>query len=257
LKGLPVRESDVSKSESKNTSNLEDFKAILFAISSMAQASGIKVVPWNDSSLSYFSLMNPVAQASIISSARIFERICSETYEEYKTLKESKAFIWRALKYYGLYPVSNVFEFFEKEMVIELYTKEGLQLFRNFRFMEICSYCLADILTRPWFELFERNDALNADIGCELSKVMSGGGATLPSSTPTHRIHEAFSEERLFFDMQFKFFSPVFQKGISTPVGFICGSNATVAGASAKLQTSEKLQSSAQPQSSIRLQPLN
>ncbi len=68
----------------------------------------------------------------------------------------SKKFLWRALQSLGLVPLDNLFAQIADDDIIEVYSSEGIQIFRSFSFLESISYTIEDLIVYPWHDLFIR-----------------------------------------------------------------------------------------------------
>ncbi len=54
--------------------------------------------------------------------------------------KDSKMYLWRALKKLHLVPPADVLNYVTEEDIVEIYFLDEIQAFRNFKFMELTSY---------------------------------------------------------------------------------------------------------------------
>lgn len=68
----------------------------------------------------------------------------------------SKKFLWRALQSLGLVPLDTLFAQISDDDIIEVYSSEGIQIFRSFSFLESISYTIEDLIVYPWHDLFIR-----------------------------------------------------------------------------------------------------
>lgn len=86
---------------------------------------------------------------------------------------------WNAFKTLKLKPTTDFFSFLTDESVVEIYNAVGIQVFRNCKFFEICSYTLEDLYCRPWFELYERDPQVISAITKQVELALSGKTKTL------------------------------------------------------------------------------
>jgi hypothetical protein len=95
--------------------------------------------------------------------------------------------------------------------VIEVYSPTFTQLFRNMRFLEICSYPILDIYMYEWPELYARPQAITEALIQEFFRMLSAppGVDLFEAQVPDHFLEEVFSEERRIFEIQQKLNSPV------------------------------------------------
>ena len=86
------------------------------------------------------------------------------------------------------------FDLIREEHVVEIYNKEIIQVFRNKRFLEICSYSLSKIMTTPSYELYYRDPSVVALGYKEALQLMDGSAEALVSKTPEHILWEIKQE---------------------------------------------------------------
>jgi hypothetical protein len=49
-----------------------------------------------------------------------------------------------------------------KNDIVEIYSSDGVQVFRSFNFFKLCIYPLDQILTYEWHELYRRDESITA-----------------------------------------------------------------------------------------------
>jgi hypothetical protein len=213
-------------------SGLEDhLRRLVDAIAEMAQASNIKLVAHRPESFIYYQTLPVLRKQEILRSCESYYQICVNTLDEGRPLSDTRALLWSSLKYFGFVPTADLMDFVTDERTVELYDAEGRQIFRNFKFMEICSYTLADVLLYPWWELFRREEEVVAVLIGEMKTILSGEiTTTMPSANPYHRATEVFSERRHELDMRVEYLSPMFSRANKRPAGFVCIADVKVAG---------------------------
>lgn len=105
-------------------------------------------------------------------------------------------------------------DFFEAqpsgEVVIEGYSTEHIQIFRNLAFMKRCGYSLAEIFTYPWPDLFERPQVITQQCLSEVSKAMTLN-RTIRSETEVHFMKERYSCDRRIHKVNFQTLAPIRQ----------------------------------------------
>jgi hypothetical protein len=105
----------------------------------------------------------------------------------------------------------KVFSHLSEEDVIEVYSPNFTQLFRNLKFLEICSYPILDIYLYEWPELYTRPQAITEALIQECVRALGAASDQdfFGDSVPDHFLEEVFSEERRVFKIEQKFISPV------------------------------------------------
>lgn len=204
--------------------SMEDrLRGLVEGIAAMAARAGISLKAHNPSSWVYYRTLPAARKREVLKSCSAFYDICQNTVDEGRSISDTKALLWCTLKYFGYIPSADLMELITDDLVVELYDLEGRQIFRNFRFMEICSYTLADVLLYPWWDLFERNDDIVNELLKEVSLVLSEQcKGALRSSTPFHATAEKFSERGHEFEMKFLALAPLYSRSTKRPGAFAC-----------------------------------
>lgn len=127
----------------------------------------------------------------------------------------NKTALWTALKLFG-HPNGNddLFMNIEETDVIEVYRYDGIQVFRNLNFHDICSYELAELFIYSWDELYYRNNEYVDLLSSAAQKAFSGKhrGVIPFEIESAHSIYELFSPKRFKINIAFKFFYPLCNK---------------------------------------------
>lgn len=124
--------------------------------------------------------------------------------------------LWVALKMFG-HPNSadDLFSYIEESDVIEIYRYDGIQVFRNLNFHDVCSYELPELFIYPWDQLFYRHESISAKIAQGVMTVFSGqhdGILNIQPIVDEHYNCETFSPKRYKLKMNFKYFYPLRNK---------------------------------------------
>jgi hypothetical protein len=214
----------------------DEFKRLIEGIAEFARRAGLKVQAGTERSWAHYRSLPQTQKAEIFVSAKNYFEICEATIKEGSQISETASLLWMSLKHFGLFPGSDLMDRLTNDMVVEVYNQDGIQIFRNMKFMEVCSYTIADVFIYPWWELFKRNDELLNDLKHEIGQVLEGKtNKLLESKIRRHRIVESFSVEQSEIEMKIAFFGPIFHRGTKQIAGFVAASEATVLSAHAKL----------------------
>src|ERR1700722_3532445 len=89
------------------------------------------------------------------------------------TLQAEKEILSKHLSILNLEPYDDIYSFLEKGDVVEIYDKNFLQLYRNWEFVNLCSYTYLDLATRPFFELFDRSPQITNAIVNRVQEILS------------------------------------------------------------------------------------
>lgn len=188
----------------------EEFKKQAIQLSAILASEGIKVSPFF-AGLPYFRKLTVQDQHEVIRSIRLYTDLCVEQIEEGYKLRDSTSFTWRAIRKFGLLPVSDLFNYISDEDIIEIYNNENRQMFRNLRYYDYCSYTLEELYSVEWWHLFSRENEITEQLLKEVTQVLSGEiKGVLHSSTAKHLVKELNSLDRLSNFYKAKLLSPLY-----------------------------------------------
>jgi hypothetical protein len=188
----------------------ERFKSISRQVVAFLSTGGMNVQPFR-AGLPYFSLLSTLRQQEVVSQLGFFRDLCSEQVKEGYEIKDSKSFTWRALNRLGLTPSSDLFNHFQDEDIIEIYSQENVQIFRNFRYFEFCSFSLEELYSREWFHLYQRDESILPKIGEMLARLQTPEGADgFVPEIPDHIVKEIDSDENLVMDYALSWIAPLY-----------------------------------------------
>lgn len=129
-------------------------------------------------------------------------------------VRDTKVYLWRALKRLQLVPPSNVLDYIHDEDIVEIYFLDEIQVFRNFRFLEMTSYTIEEMLCRPWYRNTGRGIKPQMQL---MGIVLKGklGRITQPTewNVPVHELWEKDTEGNHRFMMKLKHFIPLRKDG--------------------------------------------
>ena len=125
------------------------------------------------------------------------------------SLRDNYALVMHSVKKAGLYTIENVKSILTDDHIVEVYNLDHVQLFRSINFFDLCNYSLLDLLSRQWFELFERLESVtNANLD-EITDVVKGGKLRRMTVGP-HLLKELDSNPRGVFNFNLLYCCPVF-----------------------------------------------
>jgi hypothetical protein len=158
-----------------------------------------------------------VAQIDFFRSLQIFNEIIKE--QPHLPSKEwETSFLLSQLKRLQLtLPDKNIADAITEGDILEVYDLNGIQRFRNFEYFLHSSFSLNELTSRPWNELFIRDEKIISVMQSEILKIFeSNGQSPLYLKVPAHHLKE--DGGRFFnFKIQFKFGWPLFdEKGNKT-----------------------------------------
>jgi hypothetical protein len=136
----------------------ESFRGLALELSAIGQSIDVTIRAFSDPSLPHFAKLTTDEQQNVVMQLARYVSICQDVLASGGSLRSTRTFVWRAFREFGWTPNSSFFNAMSDDHVIEIYDRNNLQIFRNFRFFELCSYTLEDVFTRPWTTLFRRRD---------------------------------------------------------------------------------------------------
>ena len=110
---------------------------------------------------------------------------------------------------------NDFYDTIEGEDIIEVYDTSFIQVFRNVKFMEVCSYTVIDILMYEWPDLYDRSQKVTEGLLHSIEKTLDpefSGVMPLDSIAP-HLMREKFSYTRQNHFVTFRAICPVYKNG--------------------------------------------
>lgn len=169
----------------------------------------------------YFSALDEQKKRAIIEHMELYYQLCAEHHAEGQALRDSQKFTWRALVKLGWVPSANLMDTIGSGDIVEIYSDEQVQLFRNLEFFDFCSYTLEELFCVEWYRLFARDESVSRDILKMLEEIYSKKhpeGLTMP--LPYHIVVESLSRDRFSMDFCMKFIAPLYKN--KQIVGVVC-----------------------------------
>jgi len=189
----------------------EEFMTIALNISEMLQAEGKTVRPFVPG-LPHFSKLSTDRKLHIIQQVRFYQELCQSQLSEGFKINDNFSFTWRAFGRLGLSPSKDFFSYVQGEDIIEIYSKDQIQLFRNFAFFDCCSYTLEELHSYEWWTLFERDEKHTQMILEDAAKTLSGEiRETFTPNIPVHTLREANSAENFLMNIEIRCMAPVYR----------------------------------------------
>lgn len=99
-----------------------------------------------DASLASFDQLPIERRQAIVSQFDRYTNLLSLAHQERVSLRDDKALVWSTLKALRLRPPSDLLDHLAHGDVIEIYDHNQVQVFRNLRFFELCTYGVFEIL---------------------------------------------------------------------------------------------------------------
>ena len=187
-----------------SSSPLEDrFCTLLQVFCKTLQSEGLEITPYRESSLVRFRSLSPDQQNQKFRDFQRYFEVFAEAVSEGVGLKDSAGLLKKVLTRGGLSTCPEMYQHLENEDVIEAYSSDFTQLFRNLRFLEICSYPLLDLYLYEWFELFRRPQNVTDILVSLAHEILAQTKPSLVKcEVPDHFLEEVFSEQKHRFHIK-------------------------------------------------------
>lgn len=202
---------DVSLNTQTHPSEVEDqlFKIQAQKLSMMLASEGVFVRTYA-TGLPFFSKLSLEAKRKANHALGSYLQLCREQMSEGYTLRDGSSFLWRALRKLELVPRSDLFQHFNEDSVIEIYSDDNRQLFRNINFFKYCSYTIEELHACEWWLLFERDPSVTEKLYGYVSEVMNETvKGNIMMDVPTHTVKELQSVDMLEVEVDFRIMSPL------------------------------------------------
>jgi hypothetical protein len=227
----------------KEDPQIQEFTELAKETVRLAAIADCKLTPFSGPRLPLFSKLGILEQIQVIEKLKIYNEICNSALADGKSLKDSTALTWYALKKFNFIFSSELFSYIKDGNVVEIYDRDNVQIFRNFHFFDICSYTLEDLLCRSWTELFIRvnKDHTQSIINtCQQFYTKEITGVTSLSHVGTHRIIESDSPFSYNVDAVVNYLAPLYDKS-RYPCGFVAIESAALISEKPEGRSAEKL----------------
>lgn len=219
---------------SETPSPSEDFKTIVDRITVLILKSGNQAVAYHSPSLLIYNSLKPEQQHKVLDDAKVYLASLETSLgadlahgDSEITIKEDyKISLWSALKYFGLRPVSDLFSYLSRNKIVEVYNAEGIQIWRNFNFFEVCGYSIEEMFCYTWLERYERNEETLKHIFAIISRFMSGENVNIKCDI-YNQIKELISTQKLTINALHEYVSPFYDKS-NRYAGFVVISSAYI-----------------------------
>ncbi|QDK38726.1 hypothetical protein [Bdellovibrio sp. NC01] len=174
---------------------------------------GLSFRPYAREALTYFSLLDEALQRAIVVDLMNYYQICLDMRATGQTLKSTRVFTEKALDRLDLHIDPKELERIEDQHIIEIYDVDQRQIFRSFRFFEVSSYTLEDLLCRRWYHIFLRPPEHEAAFQAKVNEFFTASEKkTMELGLPECPVSESETLERLKIFAQVHRFVPLFDQ---------------------------------------------
>lgn len=224
----------------ETSQNELNVKEITRKLSQEIRKLGYPCEPYSNAALKKFRLAPVDQQQNILRQLNGILVLVVETPEptpEDLKIHPEKHLLNQALRFYGLEVPSNFWTQVKHDDIIEIYSKDEIQIFRTLNFFNITGYSLLDLLTNEWFHLWERPSFVMERMYQLAESTLTGQpGVVVPMEIPTHILKEIYHpEDQPNFGLRscmvdFGYIGPVTKSGLPVIAGMIVSSRGKLLG---------------------------
>lgn len=176
----------------------------------MLQKEGLSTKPYPSERLMYFNQLQLEQKREVLQQLSTYLDVCIQTVNDGISLKNTSALTWRMVRKMGLVPLGDIFDKIEEDDVVEIYTPKSVQIFRNMKFFEVCSYTLEELLCLQWWQLYNRPNEITQAIFQETVTVFNQESPeTMKSYVPVHFLEEIASTQNFRMQYELRYISPL------------------------------------------------
>lgn len=190
--------------------NEQEFKRLSERIVGFLKADGLMRLPYSHPSLPYFSRLSNEKKSIVLERLSLYLDACSDTISQTGSLKDSKSFTQQMFKKIDAITDPDFFEKINDDHVVEIYSSDNCQIFRNLKFFEISSYTLEDLYCREWWDLYKRDDEITKKIFLVASQIYSSElNVLIDNVVEAHQLEETNSPFMYKMNISLNTLSPV------------------------------------------------
>lgn len=152
---------------------LSKFKQLANRITQITEKYNITLKGYHHESLPYFSRKTPEQKSKILEALEKFYGSMVYTEKEGDSLANQQKILWGFLSAFKCHPNSEMFSRFQPDDVIEIYDLEGFQMWRNLKFMEICSYTIEEMYCLDWSDRYDRDPQILGECTEKLTSLLT------------------------------------------------------------------------------------
>lgn len=169
---------------------------------------------WHD-----FAMQAPEIRSATISNLTEYLNILEYAESQVQASGKEQQLLWHVIKYLGLVPPDDFFNYIAANDYVEIYNASGIQVYRNLEFCKIVSYSIAEMSVYRWDQLYSRSEVITNLIITEgFQKGFSGTKEMFKPQIPKHSVAEVFGGRNRVCNAEFGYICPLtdrFSKGIT------------------------------------------
>lgn len=125
------------------------------------------------------------------------------------TAYNEKSLVRMAMGKLNLFADENIVEKVGTTDVVEIFDSHHTQVYRSYSCFALCNYSIAELVSYPWYELYERPKWVEERLYSLSESIFAGreSHVDLEDKVPKYVLKETMTAEKAAFEMQDKFLS--------------------------------------------------
>lgn len=186
------------------------FQALLEEFCEMALAEGLALKPYREGGLLFFPKLPEALQDSTLAHFSTYIDAARGVLAQGGSLKDDQMFLWHIFKKLRAHAPMDFLSHLASGEVIEIHNRDFIQIYRNMHFFKLCTYTIEDLICRPFWELYERDVAIENSLISVASAIFQGESKGVSQlDIPEHTVLEKDSEGRLLVTVQHRIAAPL------------------------------------------------
>jgi hypothetical protein len=148
--------------------------------------------------MKHFLSLEREEQQWIIHRLEDYLTICKRVHRAGHPVKNARFLVEESLRHFNFTCDLKVEALIKPDYVVEFYGKDHRQIFRTFNYFEFTSYTIEEIYCRPWYVLYERDEAVTQQLIESVGPILEDQKMDpVFFDMPEHSIEERTSLERI------------------------------------------------------------
>ncbi len=208
---------------------LRQYRKLLEGFCSGMAKYGYAIKPYRDPLLSAFASLPDDKQISTLLDLQRYTNLYEMAIRQGIRPDNEAQLLWYGIRLHGYRPTRDLLDQVGDDDYIEVYNSDNIQIHRSFNYFRLSSYELDALFVSKWWELYERDPAMESRIVEVVTGIFTGKiNSTHFAGISDHYLREAWSSERRVYRVSHDYFSPLYDKS-NRPTAFVVLSKARIA----------------------------
>jgi hypothetical protein len=153
-----------------------------------------------------FSTLPEATQGAILSGIRAQTDFVQAAMDEGLEAVDERAMLRWAMRKLSLISDSDVSSEVDPGDVVEIFDEDHIQIYRSYSCFALCNYSLLELVSYPWFELYERSSSITNMFLERMPKLFEGKTAYISyADLSEYTLRELMTEQRSVFGVKERF----------------------------------------------------